>query len=262
MEGVSDVSYKTYTGYPSEMKKGKTDAGMKGERTRAGVKDEGIRAGMKDERIGAGVSVSAFGRARAKAKSKYRIRKRLNYNPREIASQILRAGSAVSATQVLIRAKGKLAAVKQAAANGDYDRNEVRAAVAHANRMVSCAQKKVRHMKKEEMIKHKGKTNMVSFGRQERKRALLRMELRKLKRKHRSDEVAEIRQADLHYIKQMIRQQQREAEERMEAMLADTMTGVIEGEQAADTDMELAGADVSAAGEAVSAETAGVDVVV
>lgn len=253
MEGVSNVSYKTYTGYP---------AGMKNEKTGAGERDEKARAGVKDERTGAGVSVSVSGRVRAKAKSKNRIRKRLNYNSREISSQILRAGSAVSATQVLIRAKGKLAAVKRAAANGDYDRNEVRAAVSHASRMVTCAQKKVRHMKKEELIRHKGKTNKVSFGRRERKRELLRMELRKLKRKHRNDEATDIRQADLHYIKQKIRQQQREAEERMEAMLADTMTGVIEGEQAADTDMELAGADVSAAGEAVSVEAASVDVVV
>ncbi len=259
MEGVSDVSYKTYTDYPTGVKKEKTGADVKAEKTGAGV---------KDERIGAGVSVSAFMRAwaKAKSKSKNRIRKRLNYNTMEIASQILRAGSAVSATQVLIRAKGKLAAVKQASANGDYDSNEVRAAVSHASRMVVCAQKKVRHMKKEELIKRKGKTNIVSFGRRERKRAMLRMKLNKMKRKHRNEEAADIKRADLDYIKQKIRQQQREAEERMEAVLEDTMTDVIEGEQAADTAMELAGADVGAAGEAVSAEVgaeaASVDVVV
>ncbi len=76
--------------------------------------------------------------------------KRLNYNHREISGQILQAKKAQSASTVLVRAKSKVAQVARCGASGQYDRKEVAAALAHAKRMVRCAQLKVRNLREEE----------------------------------------------------------------------------------------------------------------
>lgn len=76
--------------------------------------------------------------------------KRLNYNYREISGQILQAKKAQSASTVLVRAKSKVAVVARCGGSGQYDSKEVAAALAHAKRMVRCAQMKVRNLREEE----------------------------------------------------------------------------------------------------------------
>ena len=80
-------------------------------------------------------------------------KKKLNYNPREISSQLIRAGKSRNAGIVLVRAKGKLSALHQALASGQYNDREVRTAIAHARRMVECSRIKVRNLREEEMLK-------------------------------------------------------------------------------------------------------------
>lgn len=48
------------------------------------------------------------------------------------------------------------------AATGEYDSKEISAAVAHARRMVECAQLKVRHLKQEEIENRKYKSENKS----------------------------------------------------------------------------------------------------
>lgn len=82
-----------------------------------------------------------------------RQKKELNYNPREISSQILRTSKTTGALQVLVRARGKVGVLERCRATGQYDDNEVRTALAHAKRMVKCAKLKADHLKEEEQQK-------------------------------------------------------------------------------------------------------------
>lgn len=76
--------------------------------------------------------------------------KQLNYNHREISGQLLRAKKARSASSVLTRAKSKVSALQRCSASGQYDSKDVAMALAHAKRMVRCAQMKVRNLREEE----------------------------------------------------------------------------------------------------------------
>ena len=82
-----------------------------------------------------------------------RPKKRLNYNPREISSQLARAHKSRNAAVVLARAGIKLGVLQQAYASGQYNESEVRIAIAHAKRMVECARVKTSNLKEEEILK-------------------------------------------------------------------------------------------------------------
>ena len=77
-------------------------------------------------------------------------KKQLNYNHRDISGQLLRAKKPQSASAALTRAKSKVSMLQRAAASGQYDSREVANALAHARRMVRCAQLKVRNLREEE----------------------------------------------------------------------------------------------------------------
>lgn len=79
-------------------------------------------------------------------------KKQLNYNHREISSQILRASKARTASSVLARAKSKLSSLKRCQGTGQYNETELEYAIAHARRMVQCAAKKAQNLKEEEMM--------------------------------------------------------------------------------------------------------------
>lgn len=79
-----------------------------------------------------------------------KAKKQLNYNHREISGQIVRAKKVQGASNVLVRAKSKLAVLQRCAGTGQYDQREIANAIAHARRMVRCAQLKVRNLKEEE----------------------------------------------------------------------------------------------------------------
>lgn len=89
-------------------------------------------------------SMLGVGKTQSKAK------KPLNYNHREISGQLMRVKKSQSAGTVLTRAKSRLANLQRAAGSGQYDSKEVANAIAHARRMVRCAQLKVRNLKEEE----------------------------------------------------------------------------------------------------------------
>lgn len=150
--------------------------------------------------------------------------KKLGYNFREISNQLLRACKSMNASQVLCRAKGKVGVLKRCLATGDYDLNEVRAAIIHAQKMVDCAKLKVRNMQAEEQAgREQEKKRTVSYRQQqalykeakvreleqqaERKASQLRQKeaietaaLERERQKHRSDEYGKIRKADEEYI--------------------------------------------------------------
>lgn len=141
---------------------------------------------------------SAVGKRNAGQKQK-KAKKKLKYNSREIPAQLLRASKALSASEVLVRAKEKVAALMRSKATGDCDETEIRAALNHANRIVKCARVKVGHLKEEEQKKRvdERKHNIKSA-----KYRLKKMELQRKKRLHRIKEKAEIDKADAQYRKE------------------------------------------------------------
>lgn len=70
-------------------------------------------------------------------------KKQLNYNHRDISGQLAPGQKKPqSASAALTRAKSKVSMLQRAAASGQYDSREVADALAHARRMVRCAQLK------------------------------------------------------------------------------------------------------------------------
>lgn len=163
----------------------------------------------------------------AALKAQYQIKKRLNYNMREISSQILRANKAQSASIVLVRAKFKVSSLKRCYGTGQYDVNEVRPALAHAQRMVRVANKKVQNLKEEEReqrqlnnrkaekvmerkrevkaaIAQKKQAKKVAEQIEEmneiRQEKMKRQVMEQKRRMHRSNERGKITEADMKYI--------------------------------------------------------------
>lgn len=154
--------------------------------------------------------------------------KQLNYNSREISSQLLRASKVRNASIVLIRAKTKVGVLKRCLGTGQYNDREVLAAVVHAQRMVNCAQLKVRNLKEEEQLKHKNEKEQAESKQQRknevkrrvsqkeqalksklameemqqaRKEKKKRQELCRKRKLHRNQEYGKITEADMKYLK-------------------------------------------------------------
>lgn len=155
--------------------------------------------------------------------------KKLNYNHKEVSGQILKAKKAQSAAVALNRAKSKLANLQRAAGTGQYDEKEVATAIAHARRIVRCAQLKVRNLKEEEAEqqghkkesseKEQQKQNEIKRQIAQKEREILskaEMEQMQLvqqeksrwqgmlqkRRMHRNEELGKIKEADMKYIKE------------------------------------------------------------
>ncbi len=191
-----------------------------------------ISAGMGMSGLGnAAVSIrgrSDLDKKRVKSKKEQK-KKQLNYNPREISSQILRSVKSGTAAIVLVRAKVKVGSLKKCLGTGQYNDREVLAAVAHAQRMVGCAKMKLNHLKEEEeegRSNEKEKTSNRQQKKNEIKRRVSQKErelenkiaqekmqqirkektnqreyLRK-KKMHRNKELSKIQEADMKYLKE------------------------------------------------------------
>ena len=121
-------------------------------------------------------------------------KKSLSYNPKEISSQIMRAKKAVGASQVLSRARAKLAMLKRAQATGEYDLVELENAIAHAKRMIDCAGMKVNNLREEDRLRKKAqeKAEREQFENAKRLENLKKMT-------HRQDENKALFDADSKY---------------------------------------------------------------
>lgn len=136
-----------------------------------------------------GVHDSAFSQSKSGKKS-------LSYNPKELSSQIMRARKTMGASQVLSRARAKLAMLKRAQATGEYDSAEIENAIAHAKRMVECAGMKVNNLREEDRLRKKAEDKEEL--KVEKLRNAKRLEELK-KRTHRQDENKALFDADTKY---------------------------------------------------------------
>lgn len=164
---------------------------------------------------------------RTSSKNKKQIKRKLNYNYRELSGQILRARKVQTARAALIQARSKVTALQACATNDQYDKSEVSKALAHAKRMVNCARLKVDHMKEEEsqetIKKRKAKNNNSDMQKdrqrqrlkqdaEEKERALERAkaqmreqerayrELMRRKKRHRNEENEKVMEANVKYL--------------------------------------------------------------
>ena len=129
-------------------------------------------------------------------------KKSLSYNPKEISSQILRAKKTVGAARVLSRARAKLAMLKKAQATGEYDSAELENAIAHAKRMVECADMKVNNLREEDRLRKRAEDKEEL--KVEKLRNAGRLENLK-KRTHRQDENKALFDADTKYYQREVK---------------------------------------------------------
>lgn len=84
-------------------------------------------------------------------------KKKLSYNFKEISNQILQTKTSVNAQQVVSRAFSQVVLLRLKYRTGQYDDEEVRHAIEHAEQMARVAKKRMKHLQEEESAgKHGG----------------------------------------------------------------------------------------------------------
>ncbi len=161
-----------------------------------------------------GIRVSGSGNSSNNAR-----KKKLNYNPREISQQILRASKALGASQVLIRARMKVGVLERCRATGQYEDAEIRVAMAHARRMVKCARMKVNNLKVEEHEKKQNQSADEENGQQKAKEVKRRARTKKQQLKRKAEmqmkklemaQQARVREEALNHKRRLNRNKERE----------------------------------------------------
>lgn len=199
-------------------------------------------------------------------KSSKKKSKRLQYNFKEISSQIMMSKTSGSAGRVVILARAKVALLQKQLKNSDYDCKELEHAIIHAKKMERIARKRVKHLQQEEKAKQKGscsvegeenkagawenmdKNGSLEVSEEELERLMREYQelmeevtvkpgevteleelsdemigavetdmtpedLERLKKKHRSDELREIMEADMKYLKALFGKLEKERQE-------------------------------------------------
>lgn len=110
-----------------------------------------IQIKNRDGSVAATISTSKS----SKSKSK---KKKLNYNFKSISSQILQSKNSNSAGKAVTKARGTIAMLLRKVRSGEYDDQDLEHAIMHARKMERIAKKRMRHLKQEEEIEQKGKS--------------------------------------------------------------------------------------------------------
>lgn len=90
---------------------------------------------------------------RAKAQKTNLALKKLRYNFKSISSKIMQSKTSRSAKQVVGQAKREIIRLKRQRGSEDCDKDELEAAITHAQAMERLAKKKARHLEEEEMAR-------------------------------------------------------------------------------------------------------------
>lgn len=193
---------------------------------------QSTRTGIVANGVGQANNLSMVDRQRLARQKKEKAKakkKNLNYNRREVSAQVLRASKLGMAARALATARTKASSLRRLVGTGQYDENELRIAIAHAESIVKTAKKKLGNLKEEQIkekrvsrekqaneLKKQVKRQRVRAKRQQIKRELAaqknhveqqmkakEMRLKRLKRRHRGEELADVAKADLKYIKDL-----------------------------------------------------------
>ena len=177
-------------------------------------------------------------------------KKRLPYSYKQISTRLLQTKKSGSAHQVLISAKQKVVSLRLMYKNGVYNDDEVFAALLHAQAITRVAKKRMKHLEEEERVDKKGgfcegdleeKTEEASekqLYREDKAEVDIRRmqklmeqyermmqeamiglngsismdpeDLELMKKKHRADEMRDIMEADMKYLKFMFNKLEKE----------------------------------------------------
>ncbi|MDE7212094.1 MAG: hypothetical protein K2O03_11745, partial [Lachnospiraceae bacterium] len=208
--------------------------GQSNQTNQANQASQTTQNGIGTNRIGQTNSLSMVDRQRLARQKKAKTaakKKNLNYNRREVSSQVLRANKIGSAARALATARTKVSSLRRCVGTGQYDENELRIAISHAESIVKTAKKKVANLKEERIkekrvarekqtntLKKQVKKQRIRAQRQqvkreaamqrkqmERQTKMKEMRCKQLKRRHRGEELADVAEADIKYIKDMDR---------------------------------------------------------
>ncbi len=196
------------------------------------LNSQSTRTGIVANGVGQANNLSMVDRQRLARQKKEKAKakkKNLNYNRREVSAQVLRASKLGMAARALATARTKASSLRRLVGTGQYDENELRIAIAHAESIVKTAKKKLGNLKEEQIkekrvsrekqaneLKKQVKLQRVRAKRQQIKRELAaqknhveqqmkakEMRCKRLKRRHRGEELADVAKADLKYIKDL-----------------------------------------------------------
>lgn len=82
--------------------------------------------------------------------------KRLQYNFKEISTRIMQAKTSGNASRVLTSARSRVAMLKRKLQSGEYDDQDLRHAIIHAEAIARVAKKRMKHLREEENAKKQG----------------------------------------------------------------------------------------------------------
>lgn len=136
-----------------------------------------------------------------------RKKKRLNYNYKKVSNQILQSKTSDSAQQTVGKARRMVATLKRKLRSSEYDDNELKNAIIHAEKMVRIAKKRKKHIEEEERAEKTG--TYTEDGVQEEKEA------------SDSEKTDEEREAEAN--KEKLREMEQELRELMEETMEKTM---------------------------------------
>lgn len=102
--------------------------------------------------------------ARNKTKNATLEKKKLKYSYKAISSKIINCKKSYNAKEVISQAKREVARLKKLRSKGEYDSEELEAAISHAQAMERVAKKKARHLEEEEMAKAAGGACLGEIG--------------------------------------------------------------------------------------------------
>ena len=173
-------------------------------------------------------STQSYGEAlrtqRQQAKNTSLSLKKLKYQFKNLSTKILRSKTSLAAKQVAGQARREVLRLKSKKQSGDYDSEEIQAAIDHAKAMERVARKKARHLEEEEMAKCTGgpcagsrideeeklsgeDTKTAKENQKELDDAQESMDpadLKMMKIKHRNKEMKDMVKADAEYLKAVI----------------------------------------------------------
>lgn len=99
--------------------------------------------------------VATITRTSSKSNSKNKKLKRLQYNFKQISSQILNTKTSANARSVVTKARAKVVELLRKRKASDFDDKELEAAIIHAKKMERIARKRMKHLKEEENANQK-----------------------------------------------------------------------------------------------------------
>lgn len=227
-------------------------------------------------------------------------KKRLQYNFKQVSTLIMRAKTSNGARQAVVKARQQVAMLQRKnIQNGEYDADELRNAIIHAQKMERVAKKKMKHLKQEEELSKGNKSfaseyeekvqdnlldgldaeDILELSEEELEQlmedlqdAMKELEseiagsgndmdlseitaenientadLEKLKKKHRADELRDILEADMKYLKAVFEKLAREKQNAANGASRGSSSQSGGSSQNSGVSLELGGAEVPVA---------------